>query len=177
VGRPAGLQLIDRAIQRFPHETLGDSIGMVQGDDQRPPPPVPTATSPWPTSWHAHRRLGYVPALTPTSHQPFRFGVQGLPGATITLLITNQAPGQGLLASWSCSGSRQHGWGLTAPTIPCDGVARGLQRFQPCRLVLAAVGAENRNSNGGHRVLLDSPCMQASANDQLPKHPGGGEQL
>jgi hypothetical protein len=41
----------------------------------------------------------------------------------------------------------------TAPTIPCDGVARGLQRFQPRRLALATVGAENRNSNGGHRVL------------------------
>src|SRR5215213_4948239 len=62
--------------------------------------------------------------------------------------------------------------GLTAPTIASDGVARGLQRFQPRRLVLAAVGAENRNSNAGHRVLLDSPCMQGSANDQLSKHPG-----
>ena len=66
--------------------------------------------------------------------------------------------------------------GLTAPTIASDGVARGLQRFQPRRLVLAPVGAENRNSNAGHRVLLDSPCMQGSANDQLSKHPGGGEQ-
>jgi hypothetical protein len=67
--------------------------------------------------------------------------------------------------------------GLTVPTIASDGVARGLQRFQPRRLVLAAVGAENRNSNAGHRVLLDSRCMQGSANDQLSKHPGGGEQL
>jgi Domain of unknown function (DUF6458) len=47
-------------------------------------------------------------------------------------------------------------WGLTARTIPSDGVAGGLQRFQPRRLILAAVGAENRNRNAGHRVLLDS---------------------
>ena len=43
--RPARLQPIDRAIQRFPHDTLGDSIGMTQGDGQRPQPQVPTATS------------------------------------------------------------------------------------------------------------------------------------
>ena len=34
------------------------------------------------------------------------------------------------------------------------GVGRsGVDRFQRRRLVLAAVGAENRNSNAGHRVL------------------------
>ena len=43
--RRARFQPIDRAIQRFPHGTLGDSIGRSQGDDQRPQPQVPTATS------------------------------------------------------------------------------------------------------------------------------------
>jgi len=45
VCRPARFQPIDRAIQRFLHDTLADSIGMTQGDDQRPQLQVPTATS------------------------------------------------------------------------------------------------------------------------------------
>jgi hypothetical protein len=43
--------------------------------------------------------------------------------------------GEGSLAAWNC--------------------------FQPRRLTLAAVDAENRNSNAGHRVLLDSHACRS----------------
>ena len=105
---------------------------MTQGDGQRPQPQVPTATSTmasimacvsaaWVTYQATRRRPPY---------QPFRFGVQGVLGATITLLIASQAPGQGaprsmVLQRMTTSGESMVE--LTARMMASNGVTRGLQ--------------------------------------------------
>src|SRR5918994_5772009 len=69
---------------------------------------------------------------------------------------------------------RQHG-GLRAPTIASDGVARGGTALScagpPC--VASMPGTVTTVPGTGS---TRQPYMQGSANDQLSKHPGGGEQ-
>src|SRR5215211_2297464 len=90
-------QPIDRAIQRFRHGTLGDSIGMAQGDDQRPQPQVPTATS----------------------------TLAGMVACVSAAWPKYQATWRRPPTSRSGPGPRRSGstawWGLTARTIPSDG--------------------------------------------------------
>jgi hypothetical protein len=55
----------------------------------------------------------------------------------------------------------------TARMMSVRSVARGLDRSQPCRLILAADNAENRNSDAGHRVLLVSHACRIGRTTQL----------
>jgi hypothetical protein len=132
VGRPARLQPIDRAFQRCPHWTLGTPSGWPKAmtsdlSRRRPRRRQPLASimacvsAAWVTYQAARRRPPY---------QPFRFGVQGMLGATITLLIANQAQGQDaprsmVLQRMTTSGESMVG--LTARMMAPNGVTRGPQ--------------------------------------------------
>jgi hypothetical protein len=143
VGRPARLQPIDRAFQCCPHWTLGTPSGWPKAmtsdlNRRRPRRRQPLASimacvsAAWVTYQATRRRPPY---------QPFRFGVQGVLGATITLLIANQAPGQDaprsmVLQRMTTSGESMVG--LTARMMAPNGVTRGPQplpaaRPRPCR--------------------------------------------
>jgi hypothetical protein len=136
VYRPARCQPIDQPIQRFPHETLGTPSGRCKPMTSDLHRRFPRRRRPWPTSWHAHRRLDYVPGVDadlPPAVPVQREVCRERPYAA----DPNQAPGQGLLASWSCSGSRP----------PGDSMGKGLtaRRFH----AMASLAACNPSSRAG----------------------------
>ena len=97
-----------------------------QADDQRPQPQVPTATS---------TLAGIMACVSAAGLSTRRPGADLPPAVPVRV--------HGMVGTDSTDDSNR--W-----------VARVLQRFPPRRLTLAAVGAENRNNNAGHRVLLDN---------------------